>query len=299
MPAVRRTLRYTLRVYRLFLLAAAGVVAAASQDVQVRARFVPGDEFTLAMTRTLEERLGTERTYSISRTIEVRVASSSDEGTVLRWRPGPADLRGTPTAADARTAVAVLAIADHDFELELDDRGQVRRIRNVSELAQSLERARDAARSRVPAFEEPGPGPIRLPPLTAPWIAAAAEQDAGVFTGLYGLSHAVGEDLEVSESFPMPGGGVPGVRRFRIVSTTDDTIEATMNFSIDRDALRKQLPGAADLPAIQFDLTETARYLFDRRIGLHRSGKVEKVAVAGTDRRVERLEFSMTAVPKR
>lgn len=275
----------------------AGLMASFGQDVQLRPRFVVGDEFVIGMTRTVEERLGAERTHSISRTIQIKVVSTSADATVLQWRPGLALIKGAPEGADARMAVATLAASDHDFLLALDSHGQYRRVTNVAELASSLDRARETMRARVPAIDDPALA--ALPRLTAANVASMVGQDAEIFTGFYGLSASVGQELERPATFPMPGGGVPGVRRFRILSASEEQVEATMMFTLDQDALRKSIPGGVESASIRIDLTETARYVFDRRVGLNRSGTMERTALSGEDRRIERWEFSLTSEPKR
>jgi hypothetical protein len=71
-----------------------------------------------------------------------------------------------------------------------------------------------------------------------------------------------------------------------------------MSFTLEQAALRKLNPPGLE-SAGKFDLTETARYVFDRRVGLNRSGKMERAATRGEDRRIERWEFSLTSPPKR
>ena len=138
-----------------------------------------------------------------------------------------------------------------------------------------------------------------MPKLTAAHVAAAVGQDAEIFTALYGLSSPVGTETEQPATFPIPGGGVPGVRRIRIVSATAETAEATMAFTLDQAALRKALPGGLEAASVKIDLLESARVAFDRRVGLNRSGTMERTAQLGDDRRIERWEFSLTSAPKR
>jgi len=282
---------------RIVLATVVGLATVAGRDVRIQPRFVDADEFTIAMTYTLDERLDDRRTHTIQRTVRIRVLATSAGGTVLQWRPGPAEVKGTPVGAGARMAVAVLATAEHDFELALDENGQFRRILNISDLAASLERARDAVRVRVPAIDHPSLAD--LPPITAPMIASSVGQDAEVFTGFFGMTAPVAQEVTMPAPFRMPGGDIPGVRRLRIVSANEDTAELAMTFAIDAEALRKQFPQAATEPLRGLDLTETARHVFDRRVGLHRSGTLERVAVSGSDRRVEGWTFSMTSPPKR
>lgn len=282
---------------RLLFAALSGLILAFGQDVSLRPRFVAGDEFTIAMTRTIEERLGTERMQSISRTIRVKVVSTNADGTVLQWRPGPGDLKGTPQGSDARMALATLATADHDFLLALDGNGQYRRTTNVADLAASLDRAREATRARVPAADDPSLA--TLPKLTALHVASTVSEDAEVFTGFYGMVAAVGQELQMPAAFPMPGGGVPGVRHLRIVSATEEKAEASMTFVLDQAALRRAIPGLDPASPLKIDVTEVARYVFDRKVGLNRSGTMERIAISGPDRRVDRWEFSLTSPPRR
>jgi len=275
----------------------AGFVASLGQDVPIRPHFVAGDEFAIAMTRTVEERLGTERTHSISRTIQIKVMTTSADGTTLQWRPGAAQIKGVPERTDARMAATVLAATDHDFLLALDSLGQYRRTTNVAELTPSLERSLGAMRAKVPTLDDPALS--AMPRITAGNVASAVGQDAEIFTGFYGMSSPVGVDVEMAAAFRMPGGEIPGVRRLRIVSATDESAEATMTFTLDQTALRKLIPGAAETPSFKVDLTETARYIFDRRVRLNRSGTMDRTALGGKDSRIERWQFSLISTPKR
>lgn len=290
--------RLELRVQRLFLLVAlVGLVAPVGQYVHLRPRFVVGDEFTISMTRTVEERLGTEQTHSISRAIQIRVMAATASGTTLRWRPGQAQIKGVPERTDARMAVATLAAADHDFLLALDADGQYRRVTNVAELAPSLDRAREAMEPKFPAINDPELS--ALPKLTAAHVAQAVGLDAEVFTVFYGLSRPIGLAVEVTDTVAMPGGIVPAIRRFTIVSANDQSAEATMSLTVDQAAVRKLLTPAMESVGFKLDVTEHARYIFDRRVGLNRSGTMERTAISGPDRRIERWEFLLTSAPKR
>ena len=292
---------------RLILVSLVGLAIVPAQNVEIRPRFVAGDEFTLAITRSVGERFEktlsdplVEHEYSINLSAQVRVVSSGPEGTVLQWHPRTATLKGTAVGLDARMAAAVLATTGLDFLLSLDANGQYRRITNVADLTSSLERARATARAQVISAGASASDASGVDALTPPQMASTVGDMAEVFTGLYGLARPVGQELEIPATFPGLGAqGVPGIRRIRILSANDSTVEASMTLALDQAALRKVLPGAAEQAFQGIDLTETARYVFDRSVGLHRSGTFERTATSGSNRRYERLVFTLASAPKR
>lgn len=276
----------------------AGLAAGIGQDIEIRPRFVAGDQFTINLTRTVEERREVVRTYAISRAVTVTVASvgTAEKDTVLRWRPGPGHMTGSPEQIGSRMALATLAVSDLDFRVAVNSRGRCVGVTNVFEVTPALTRARDALHAKVPGMSDPEVA--ARPPLSAENMASTVQDDCEMVMASYGLSQPVGQGADIPTKWGTPFGFADGTRRSSIVAATDDKADITISFAVDPVSLKRLIPGLEAAPG-RIDYSENSRYVFDRRIGLNTSGTLEKTAFSGIDRRVERWEFSLSSPPRR
>lgn len=296
----------------LFLVAAVGGLLA--QDVEIRPRFVTGDEIKLEIARILDETLRPEANYRSTTMVRIRVVSANANGSVLDWQIGDTVVRGAPAGPDAKKALATQAINNLAFRLALDADGRFDRLINAVDLAPKLEAARDRLlallRQSLPLQERPAVDAMTAS-LTAGDMAGLVVYEAQIYSDMHGLSQKVGltRETTVSRTSPLSGKPVPARCLVRIESATPDDATVVRTTTLDTEALNATMPEelkrvnaaavAAGMAPRRFALSEESQYVFARRLGLIREASLDVIATSGPDRRLERLVMRMVEPPKR
>jgi hypothetical protein len=296
-----------------------GVVASlwvlfAVQDIQIRPRFVAGDEFRLEVTRVREDAARPQSSYSGRSPVDVRVVSAGADGFVLDWKPGAAVIDNPQLASDPALRLAGRILGNAQFRIVLNADGEFVRVANEAELKPKLEAIVDAMLRSLQAgmaeAERKKMDDFFRQVLSPANLIAIATRDAQTYVGLNGLALALGDTLELTIEQPTAfGGTVPAVFRARMESATPETATITTTTTFDPDALKKmtmaiveQVGGKGspdELATFRIEMSDDGKFVFDRKLGLMREVTVNRRGVSGGVKRLDRWVIRLVSEPKR
>ena len=301
----------------LFVVAVTLISAVASaQAVDIRPQLRAGDEFRLDITRTRENSARPQADNRGRTLVNVRVVSATPKAWVLDWAPGETVLDNPQVAQDPTIAAASEIVRGIVFRLTLNADGEVTGLANQKEIAPKLQAMLNKVvqdlSARIPAEQRKAFQTLIGQVLSPAALISSATREAEIYFGLNGVSLAAGQTVEVDLQQPSPVGGgvIPARLRVTMESATNDSASLKTTTTYDPAALMqmtqslaqqagKPIPPAelARIPPMQ--MSDDARYLFDRTVGLMREVTVNRTVYAGNTRRYDGWQIRLVSTPKR
>lgn len=290
------------------LLAIASLASA--QDVSIAPKLRAGDSFQLDVIRIRENSAQPQQNGKSTTRVDVRVLSTSGEGSVIEWVPGATVFDNPQVALNPVIGFASQALRDIRFQLNLNADGELQGLANQAEIAPKLKTVVDAVvrdlAGRMPEDQQTAFVNLMGQLMSADVLIASATRDAATYLGLNGVALAVGEAVEVDVEQPSPlgGGPLPATFRVRMESATADvaSLKTTTTYEAAAlvrltESLAKQAGAAippeefAKLPPIV--MTDEGTFVFDRQRGLMREVKVNRRVAVGSNRRLDAWEIRL------
>ena len=301
----------------LFVVAVTLISAVASaQDVDIKPQLRAGDEFRLDITRIRETSARPQADNRGRTLVNVRVVSATPKGWVLDWAPGETVLDNPQAAQDPTIAAAAEIMRGVVFRLTLNADGEVTGLANQKEIAPKLQAMLNKVvqdlSARIPAEQRKTFQNLIGQVLSPAALISSATREAEIYFGLNGVSLPAGQSVEVDLQQPSPVGGgvIPARLRVTMESATNDSASLKTTTTYDPAALMqmtqslaqqagKPIPPAelARIPPMQ--MSDDAKYLFDRTVGLMREVTVNRTVYAGNTRRYDGWQIQLVSTPKR
>jgi hypothetical protein len=286
-----------------------------AQEIHLRPRLLPGDEFRLEVFRSREDS-NRPQSNSASRTpVDVRVVSADAKGFVVLWTPGPSEFEGAGADFDPTLGAASEIIGEQQFRIVLGPDGEFERVANEADLLPKLQAGVDlvirAAMRDTPAAEAKRAEALVRQVLSPANLMTIATRDAQTYLSMYGAELAVGDAVEVPLSQPNPFGGdpLPAVLRVRMESASPESATISSAVVYDGDALKRMTvriiaqaavtPPPDEVAKFKFEMSDNAKYVFDRKSGLFREVTNDRRITSGDMRRLDRCVIRLVREPKR
>ena len=286
-----------------------------AQEIHLRPRLSSGDEFRLEVIRSREDSNRPQATLSSRTPVDVRVVSADAKGFVVLWTPGPSEFEGAGADFDPTLGAASEIIGDQVFRIVLGPDGEFERVANEAELLPKLQAGVDlvirASQKDMPAADAKRAEALVRQLLSPANLMAIATRDAQTYLSMYGAELAVGDAVEVPLSQPNPFGGEPlaAVLRVRMESASAESATISSAVVYDGDALKKMTVGIIAQAAVKpppdeiakfkFEMSDNAKYVFDRKSGLFREVTNDRRITSGDLRRLDRCVIRLVKEPKR
>lgn len=292
----------TLRMLQMSVVAAILAVLV-GQQIDVRPRFRVGDEFQLEITNAVEDSRPSQARVAVRNRVDMRVTSAGPAGYELEWRSTALDAPSEPETLDPGQVASRIG-SSVAFGLRLTPEGELAGVMRQDELVRTLEAAREQAikeaLDRRPTVDRAGAEGLLRQLLAPAALIGVALRDAVHYTGIYGQRLSLGEPIERADESvtPFDSKPVPVRMRFSLLSLTDTEAVLEGAGQYDAKALRSAIDrflaatgrqsGAEALLAGGIELSESTRYVYDRRSGVMREVVHERRISYGEARRVER-----------
>jgi hypothetical protein len=306
--------RVVMGLHRSTLLIATVLSAASvAQQIQIRPKLLAGDEFQLEVSRTREDSRRPQTNHVARTLVDVRVASAGATGYVLGWKPGEATFE--PQIGDPMLGAVNKIIGGVEFRIVLNADGGFERIANQAEVLPKLQAAVDLVirqlQQGMPAGDARRFEGLVRQTLSPPNLIVLATNDAQTYVAMYGAELAVGEAVDVSLDQPNPFGGGPlsATLRVRMLSASAESATLTSSTVYSRETLEKMvatLAGQAnvkvpteELTKFKLDMSDEARYVFDRGTGLFSEVTNERRVSSGEMRRLDKCTIRLVKRPRR
>jgi hypothetical protein len=308
----RKFLRTSLLIVVIVLTAA----HAFGQEVTIKPQLRAGDEFRMEVTRIREDSARPQQNNKGRTVVNVRVLSVTPEGFILDWAPGETVLDNPQAAQDPMIAGASQIMREMVFRLTLDADGKFTGLANQAEVVPKLKAMLDTVvqnlSARLPAEQRKTFQNLIGQVLSPAALISSATREAEIYFALNGVSLAPGETAEADLQQPNPLGGGLIPAKFRVVleSATTDSASIKTTTTYDTAALRrmtqslveqagKTIPPEelAKIPPMR--MSDDAKYVFDRTVGLMRDVMVNRRVSAGTMRRYDGWQIRLLSGPKR
>ena len=303
--------RYLLPIFLCF-----GAATMHGEEIEIAPRLRAGDEFSLKVVHARENSSRPEHNAKSTTTIAVRVLTATPDGLTLEWTPGDASIDNPQLARDPMITAAMQAIRGVSLRLKLSPDGEFTGLTNQDEVVSRLQKAVDVMQrellNKVPEEQRTKVQSMIGSVLSPTVLVASATRDVQTYFGLNGAALAVGEPVEVEIQQPNPFGGEPIPSRLRVTAASATKTEAVINTTTTYDgavlmkmteallAKAGQSVSPEDLAkAPSMKMADEARYVFDRKLGLMREGRVERRIDAGAARRVDHWDIRLLETPKR
>jgi hypothetical protein len=281
-----------------------------AQDISIVPTLRAGDSFQLDVIRIRENSAQPQQNGRSTTRVDVRVLSTSADGSVIEWVPGPTVFANPQMAANPVVNFASQALRDIRFQLNLNADGELKGLANQDEVAPKLKTVVDTVvrnlASSMPEDQRKGFLNLIGQVLSVDVLIATATRDAATYLGLNGAALAVGEDVVVDIEQPSPLGGDPLPAKFRVRMESANTDVASLKTMTTYDptalmrltqTLAKQAGSPTppeqfiNLPPMQ--MSDEGSFLFDRKRGLMREVKVNRRIAAGSNRRLDAWEIRL------
>jgi hypothetical protein len=306
-----------IRVSRRRQLGAAFLVAvialatqAYAQDVAIVPKLRAGDSFQLDVIHLRENSAQPQQNGKSTTRVDVRVLSTSGEGSLIEWVPGATVFDNPQAARNPLVGFASQALRDIRFQLKLNTDGELLGLANQAEVAPKLKTVVDAVvgdlAARMPEEQRKGFLDVIGQILSVDVLIASATRDAATYLGLNGTALAVGQAvvLDVAQPSPLGGSPIPAKFRVRMESATADVASLKTTTTYDAAALAgltqslAKQAGApirpeelAKLPPME--MADEGTFVFDRKRGLMREVKVNRRVSAGPSRRLDAWDIRL------
>ena len=156
---IRATRRWPLAASLLVGLFAISSQASA-QDVSIVPTLRTGDAFQLEIIRTRQNSAQSQQNSKGTSRVDVRVLSTSADGSLIEWVPGAIVFDNPRAALDPLVGSASQALRDIRFQLKLNADGELAGLANQAEVAPKLKTTVDALvrdlAARMPADHRRG-----------------------------------------------------------------------------------------------------------------------------------------------
>ena len=296
------------------VLALAIAASSISQEVVLRPRLVAGDEFRIEVSQTREDSTNPQSNYTSKTPVTIKVLSATARGFIVEWRPNRTSLEGPGAKIDPALITATQLIGDVSVKLALSADGEFERVENEAELLPKFQSlidvlVRENAKT-MPAEQADRFRAFIKEMLSPAVLVAIISKDAQTYLSMYGVALARGESVEARLEQPNPFGGdpIPAVLKLRMSEVTADTatLDATTTFDpavlakVTLGLLEKAGQKAPDeVTKLPFELIDTSKVVFDRKIGLISEVTVTRGITFGPAKRTERWLITLVTPPKR
>jgi len=295
-------------------LSLVGLLAIVSQahakDISIVPTLRAGDSFQLDVIRIRENSAQPQQNGKSTTRVDVRVISTSADGSLIEWVPGATVFANPQAAANPLVGFASQALRDIRFQLKLNADGELQKVANQADVAPKLKTVVDAVVRKLAASmpEDQRKGFLNMigQVLSVDVLIASATRDAATYLGLNGASLAVGKEvvLDIDQPSPVGGGPIPAKFRVRMESATADIASLKTTTTYDAAALMRLTQTLAkqagsptppeqfiNLPPMQ--MADDGSFVFDRKRGLMREVKVNRRIAAGSNRRLDAWEIRL------
>ena len=301
------------RVITLLLLFVSSIASA--QEVAVRPRVNPGDEFHVELTRVRQDR--GKPTVTSRTPITVQVISVGSDGAVWDWVPGPVQFADASDNSNPLVAAVVAATRGLHFRLALTADGEFIGIQNAGEVSAKLQGILNTlitvVEREVPQDRKAAVAPTLRQLLSPETMVATAAGDAQMYLALNGVELAAGERAQapMSTAMPLGSGSIASVITITMDSVTPAVARLSTETAYDATALRaattalvQQVAGRAlsaeeeaKMPTLQ--MTDKGRFEFDRTFGLMREVVINRRIAADGLERTDEWTLRLVAPPRR
>jgi len=303
----------------VLFLSAAGLAQSRPATLDIRARFVKGDRFTLEITN---EKKQTGRVASTARsTVEVEVVATGAAGHVISWKILKSDVLGPdgkpvkhPTvqaAANLFTGVA--------FLIELSGDCGVIGLKNYDEVKALLVKATKTIVGKAPL------PPEQVKQLMAtlqgmyasrPLVTQLVTKEVSLYLQFGNVRLPLHKATEADVAMPMPMGGgvIRATQRVKVESVDRAKNTAVVSFhqKLDPEAARKATmaflrkaaaqagrPGPTERDLPKMDIADEATYVIDTKSGWPVSVDFSRRTTLGDALRVDGYKITRKPAPPR
>jgi hypothetical protein len=281
-----------------------------AQEISIVPTLRAGDSFQLEVIRIRENSAQPQQNGKSTTRVDVRVISTSADGSLIEWVPGATVFANPQAAANPLVGFASQALRDIRFQLKLNADGELQGVANQADVAPKLKTVVDAVVRNLAASmpEDQRKGFLNMigQVLSVDVLIASATRDAATYLGLNGAALAVGKEvvLDIDQPSPLGGGPIPAKFRVRMESATADVASLKSTTTYDPAALMRLTQSLAkqagsptppeqfvNLPPMQ--MADEGSFVFDRKRGLMREVKVNRRIAVGTNRRLDAWEIRL------
>jgi hypothetical protein len=296
----------------IFLVA--GLFAAAShasaQDISIVPVLRAGDAFQLDIIRIRENSAQPQQNGKSTTRVDVRVLSTTADGSVIEWVPGATVFDNPQAARNPLVGFASQSLRDIQFQLNLNADGELLGLANQADVAPKLKSVVDAIvaelAARMPEGQRQGFPDLIGQILSVDVLIASATRDAATYLGLNGAALTVGQTvvMDVAQPSPLGGNPIPAKFRVRMDSASADVASLKTTTTYDAAALVRLTQALAKQAGAPIPPEELAKlppmemaddgiFVFDRKRGLMREVKVNRRVAVGHTRRLDAWEIRL------
>jgi hypothetical protein len=288
------------------------------QEITIRPRLAPGDQFGIQIEHTRQDSARPESNAASRKHVDVRVVSAGPTGFVIDWRAGVEEYSDATGKPDPQMTMIAGLLENVSFRLVLDRDGALQGIENEAELQPRFAALSELVvagvrqtQSEMPQAERDKLEAMLRTVLSSANLIALGAKDCQIWLAMNGLSLAVGETAELKLARPNPFGGeaLPGIMRLKMESATSDAATVTAVVTTAPEALTRMAASLLEqmgdkvtedlLAKMRVELIDESRYVFDQKVGLMREVITSRSLSAGANRRTERWLIRRVSDPRR